>query len=179
MKIQIAVIIVVAMAALAGCGAASSTGDTTIEGNIGDMFDLSVDVAHGYLSLPNPPGSISLPANLIVTSNGPWLVTVKSDRPDGKMTEWNSSSGAYITQNPHRIWQPMHVIYYPMRDVTLADQDRELIPQNDNYGTNIHYPIIFSQATTGYQWGSNDADQRVNPPDVYRIIVIFTGSMSY
>lgn len=179
--LQIVEIIALSIGILVGFNAAqtSQIGSTMVECNIGDAFSLSLDTAHAYLSLSSSYDTVTFPAELIVTTNGPWQVTVKSDHPDGKMTEWNSISGAYINQNPHKIWQPMHVIYYPMRDVALTDQDRELIPQNNNYGTNVHYPITFSQTTTGYQWGVNDADQRVDPPDVYRIVVTFTGSMSY
>lgn len=177
MKLQIAVDIIVAMVILTGFSAASSTGDTSVEGNIGDEFQLSVDVTHGYLSLAYNT-QVELPANLIVSSNGPWQVTVKSDDDtNGKMSEWSSTAGYIYNGYYHiQLQNPMQVI----RDVggqyptTLTKNDQVLITQQNNYGNDLQYPIKFIQPM-----GSSGNDQRLAPPHMYHILVTFTGTMSY
>ncbi|MCX6674343.1 MAG: hypothetical protein NTY37_11270 [Methanothrix sp.] len=171
MKFQIAGAIFVAVVILVGFSVASNSGYTTIEGNIQDVFDLTVDLSHVQLSLI--PGDNVVSGNLIVNANGPWKVEVKSDHPEGKMSEWNSVDG-YLRNHPwaHKeLIDPMHVLAASY-DRILTDQDQTIFPTNYNYGNNMQWPIQFKQRV-------ELSDQRIGPTNVYRIVVTFTGSMAY
>ena len=175
MKFQIASAILVGMVILVGFCAATSSGYTTIEGNIQDQFSLTVDPTHLQLNL-NPGSTLYVNGNLIVTSNGPWQVTAKSDHPQGKMSQYNSVDG-YFRFHPWQykeLYNSMAVSSPPHQIcIALTDQDQTLIPINNNYGNNMDEGIQFIQTTnTAY-------DSSLVPPDVYRIVVTFTGSMSY
>lgn len=179
---QIAKAIVVTIAIIAGLSSAQSqnSGLMTVEGNIGDVFSLSLDTTHGYITVSNSNDG-TLPANLIITSNGPWQVMAKADN-QGQMAEWDPSSGdsgSYVA-NPAMDDQHMRVMINsnPLNingDITLSGSDQILIPSNNNYGTQILpiiLPITFIQPR-------NSWIVRLNPPHYYRIAVTFTGSMSY
>ena len=175
MKFQIAGAILVAIVILVGFSAASDSGYTTIEGNIQDVFSLTVDPARLQLNLI-PGSTLYVDGNLIVTANGPWKVTAKSDHPQGKMSQYNSVDG-YFRFHPWQykeLYNSLAVSSPPNQIcIQLTDQDQTLIPTNNDYGNNMVEHIQYIQTT------NTEYDKRIGPSDVYRIVVTFTGSMTY
>lgn len=173
MKFQIINAVLIAIVILVGFSAASSSGDTTIEGNINDELSLTVDPTHLQMNLI-AGNTVYMDGKLIVTANGPWQVTVKSDQGDGLMKQWNGETGQYVggysrrLSNPFSVSSPPHGI-----SKVLNDQDQILIPTNSNFGDNMEEAIQFIQRADS----ANDI--RLDPPNAYHILVTFTATMSY
>lgn len=167
-RLEIVEVVLIAFVALVGSGFAQSTGNTIIEGNIGeDIFELSLPSTLSWTAMPGQTASEEIDLN--VASNGyPWNVKVKSDSPDGKMREFD---GANYLQNPRSLSYPLHVVY-GSNDVTLSGEYCDLITGEMATGTEMPYRIILSQQT-------DISDVSLSSEHKYHIVVTFTGGIQY
>lgn len=164
---------------LVGYGLASNGGMITVEGNINDVFNISLASQHIYAAVGSGPGgSTDITDTLITTSNGPYYIYVRSDDPHGYMNQWNTTD-KYYYKDRHLLNSVIAAsmivggngLYYTK---ALTDSDQVL-------GFWTSYPgFVKDNAQDVFHFtipAGNYA--RLNPPDVYRIVVTFTGSMTY
>lgn len=175
MRLYIISVILIYIAILIGCCAASSSGSTSIDANIGGNFEIQAPQDIVFPLATNQV--VTAAGDLTVTSNGEWNVQVYSDRPDGKMREYNSDTHQYNEDaNAPRVDNPMHVSYGG-HDVELSDTPQDLIVGSTEIGTTQH-SIQFS--TNVYDANpSMNVDVHVNAPNIYRLEVIFKGTLLY
>jgi hypothetical protein len=162
-RLEIVGAIFVTLVALIGFGFASNTGETVIEGNIGDAFDLTVPSTL-TLTAPPPGQPASDELGLKVTSNNLWGIRVKSDSLDGKMREYDDNNN-YVKS----LMYPMHV-KYGSTDITLSDADQDLITDETTFGTEMLYNVEINQMT-------DVMDSSISSGHAYRIVVSFTGGI--
>jgi hypothetical protein len=165
--LEIAGVALIALVALIGFGVASNTGDTVLEGNIGDnVFELTVPPTLTWTL--NPVQTMSEEIDLGITSNSfPWSVKVKSDSTDGKMREFDGTD--YVTNLPRTLKNPMTVLY-KTTDVTFSDQDQDLMSDEMAVGTDMPYKVKLSQPT---DW----TDVPLSSGHTYKIVLTFTGGI--
>ncbi|MCX6674341.1 MAG: hypothetical protein NTY37_11260 [Methanothrix sp.] len=166
-RLKVVGAIFIAMMALIGFGAASNTGDTVLEGNIGDVFELTVPTAVTWTATPGQTMSEEIDLNL-TSNNFPWSVKVRSDGPDGKMREFD---GVNYVANPKSLKNPMHIAYGSI-DVTLINEDQDLISDEVTIGTDMLYRVELSQLIDA-------TDTGLFSGHVYQIVVAFTGGIQY
>lgn len=164
-KLEIVGVILMILAYLTGFVVAQNTGDTEIEGNIQEnAIELTVPPA---LTLNGNPGqTMSEDIDAKVTSNNfPWGIGVKSDSSDGKMREFDGTN--YVTNPSRSLAIPMHVVH-GSNDVTLSDQDHDLMSNEVAVGTDMPYNVKLIQET-------ETTDASLPSGHVYRIVVTLTG----
>lgn len=166
-KLDIIKVLLADIIVLIGFGAASSTGDTVIEGNVvGDLFQLTVP--QGLVLTAAPGQTSSEDMNLKVTSNNyPWTVWVKCDSPDGRMREFDGVN--YVT-NPIMLKSPLHVSY-GLNDLSLNSSKQNLI-SGEAAVSEMAYKIKFTQQT-------DTTDLGFSSGHIYRILVTFTGGIRF
>lgn len=155
---------------------------------------------HGYVPLGDevgPGGTITITAptnitgltlvpgqdntaqgNLTVTADAAWSVRVSDEgaTTGGKMTEYNTTTGDYIAENPKKLAANMTVMATGVdgTDTYQALPVGGIIAKNETSGTggsNVDVPVFFKQDIS---WSDpvSVADRG------YKIVITFTGSLS-
>lgn len=180
MKIQIACAILAALAVLAGYCAAQSanSGSTTIDANLEGIFEMQV-TPKITMHLANDQTDVET-GDLTVTSNGVWNLKVSSDRDDGTMREYDTGSHEYnenAGMYAKKLGSPMQITCDDQHVSSLSHTLQNLIVGSTAIGT-THHAVTFTQIVGEALPGPN-VDVHLDPGKIYRIVVIFTGSLQY